>query len=94
MSGLLTGSDLLQGLRGKKLGRMVLITRDMLKEETDLFLDGLSLQDVSAALGTEVVPVGSLHELYELLTGNAKGCVPGARKQKSPERQSAPGSSG
>lgn len=72
VSGLLTGSDLLQGLRGKKLGRMVLITRDMLKEETDLFLDGLSLQDVSAALGTEVVPVGSLHELHELLAGNAK----------------------
>lgn len=57
VSGLLTGRDLVAGLRGVAC-EAVLITRCMLREGEDVFLDDMTLAQVEAALGRPVIPVG------------------------------------
>jgi NifB/MoaA-like Fe-S oxidoreductase len=59
VAGLLTGSDLIRGLDGKNLGEILFIPAVMLKEESELFLDGYSLAEVSAALKVKIIPVDS-----------------------------------
>lgn len=67
VAGLLSGSDLLSGLQGKELGEILFITSAMLKEGSELFLDGYSLAEVSAALKTKIIPVESLLEIMTYL---------------------------
>lgn len=67
VTGLLTGSDLLNGLAQKKLGRVVFIPGVMLKEETDLFLDNISLEHLASKLKVQIVPVNSLAEIRTYL---------------------------
>ena len=63
VAGLLTGRDLIQGLQGKPLGEILFIPAVMVKEGTELFLDGYSLSEVSAALKVKIIPVNTLEEL-------------------------------
>ncbi len=56
VAGLLTGQDLLRSLRGEDADR-VLITRSMLRAGEDVFLDDMTLGDLSRELGIPVVPV-------------------------------------
>ncbi len=65
--GLLTGSDLMQGLAGKTLGEILFIPAVILKEGSELFLDGYSLSEVSAALNVQIIPVDSLLEIRKYL---------------------------
>ncbi len=51
VTGLLTGQDLVKSLRGRELGQVVLIPENMLKADEDIFLDDLTLGDLSRALG-------------------------------------------
>ncbi len=67
VSGLLTGSDLLQGLKGKNLGEVVFIPSVMLKEGTSLFLDNISLGFLANRLKTPVVPVSSLMDIRKYI---------------------------
>ena len=57
VAGLITGRDLLAQLEGKALGERVLISANMLRDGGDVFLDDLTLADVSNQLGVPVVPV-------------------------------------
>ena len=57
VSGLVTGADLIAQLRGKALGEALLIPTNMLRREGDLFLDGVSVREVSDELGIPVIPV-------------------------------------
>ena len=57
VAGLVTGVDLTRQLKGKDLGCALLISRCMLRHEGDLFLDGLSPEDVSQSLNVPVIPV-------------------------------------
>ena len=57
VTGLLTGSDLIRGLAGRSADR-VLITECMLRDQEDVFLDDMTLDEVRASLGVPVVPVG------------------------------------
>ncbi len=50
VSGLVTGGDLIDQLRGKDLGDTLLIPENMLRHEGDLFLDSVSLRDVEENL--------------------------------------------
>ncbi|MBR4054524.1 MAG: DUF512 domain-containing protein [Clostridia bacterium] len=50
VSGLVTGGDLIDQLRGKDLGDTLLIPENMLRHEGDLFLDSVSLRDVEESL--------------------------------------------
>ncbi len=57
VSGLVTGGDLINTLKGKTLGDTVLIPCNMLRHEGDLFLDGVSLSEAEAALGVPLTVV-------------------------------------
>ena len=57
VSGLITGADLIRQLKGRRLGQRVLISASMLRREELDFLDGVTLEQASEALGTAVYPV-------------------------------------
>ena len=57
VAGLITGGDLIKGLKGKELGERVYIPSVMLKYHQNVFLDDLSVEDVEHALGVSVVPI-------------------------------------
>ncbi len=67
VAGLLCGRDLLHGLINKPLGEAVFIPTAMLKEGTDLFLDGLSLKAISKILKVPFIPVSSLQDIRNYL---------------------------
>jgi putative radical SAM enzyme (TIGR03279 family) len=71
VSGLLTGSDLLAAFEGKEAGDVVFITESQLKDQSELFLDNMSLSELEASLKTTVRAVsGPLQLLESLVTIN------------------------
>ena len=71
MAGLVTGSDLVAQLRGRALGDEVLIPSVMLRHEGDLFLDNMTVDEVSARIGAKmrVVPASGDALARTLLRG-------------------------
>ena len=65
VSGLITGHDLIEQLRGKELGERLLISCSMLDSSGEVFLDDLTLEDVQSELNVPVTAVNS--DGYELL---------------------------
>lgn len=59
VSGLVTGGDLIDQLRGDDIGDRLIITSSMLRFENDLFLDDVSTDDVERELGVTLVPVNN-----------------------------------
>lgn len=59
VSGLVTGGDLIDQLRGDDLGGRLIIPSSMLRFENDLFLDDVSTDDVERELGVTLVPVNN-----------------------------------
>lgn len=59
VSGLVTGGDLVDQLRGDDLGDRLIIPSSMLRFENDLFLDDVSTDDVERELGVTLVPVNN-----------------------------------
>ena len=57
VSGLITGTDLIEQLRGKDLGGRLLIPDNMLRAGEQVFLDDVPVEQVEQALGVTVVPV-------------------------------------
>lgn len=57
VAGLVSGGDIINQLRGKKLGKRLLIPAVMLRHGGDVFLDDVSLGELSSALGVPVIPV-------------------------------------
>lgn len=73
VSGLLTGRDLIRGLRGVQADR-VLITECMLREGEQVFLDGMALTEVGRALNLDILPVGRRgDQLLDALKGAVGG---------------------
>ncbi|MFN8532972.1 MAG: DUF512 domain-containing protein [Dehalococcoidia bacterium] len=68
-SGLLTSRDIVEALDGRDLGDGVAIPRAMLNVDGDRFLDDTTPEQLSAALGAPVGPVGTLRELLRWATG-------------------------
>ena len=66
VSGLVTGGDLMKQLAAVPMDRLVL-PMNMLRQEGDLFLDDVSVEDVKAALGAEVILVHET-DAYALLS--------------------------
>ncbi len=54
VSGLLTGQDLTEQLMGKPLGKALLISRNMLKADEDIFLDDMTLEQAQGSLGVPI----------------------------------------
>jgi NifB/MoaA-like Fe-S oxidoreductase len=67
VTGLLTGGDLLRALRGKRLGDLVLVPSNMLKEDEAVFLDGMSLDQLQRELRVRIVAVDSFRSLLAAL---------------------------
>ncbi len=59
VSGLLTGKDMAEQLMGKALGEELLISASTLRAEGDLFLCGMTPQELSERLGVPITPVQS-----------------------------------
>lgn len=57
VAGLLTGRDLMAQLKGKDLGTRLLIAQNMLRHGETVFLDDVTLEELSAELGVPVIPV-------------------------------------
>lgn len=56
VSGLLTATDMLDRLAGEDLGDELLIPKNALKADEDIFLDDMTLDEFSARLGVRVTP--------------------------------------
>ncbi len=54
VAGLLTGGDIINQLKGKEIGDILLVPSNMLRFEGDLFLDSVSVEEMENALGVEV----------------------------------------
>jgi putative radical SAM enzyme (TIGR03279 family) len=67
VAGLLTGSDILHALRGKQLGDMVLIPEYALKEDDDVFLDGMRLDQLKEMLMVKIHKAGTFNEMLTWL---------------------------
>ena len=67
VTGLLTGQDILKHLQGRDLGNEVLLSTNMLRAGEDVFLDDMTLTQLSAALGVPCRRVGN--------TGEALACA-------------------
>ena len=56
VSGLITGKDLLNQLKDKNLGSELHISKSMLRNEGDLFLCGMSIDELAKELNVKIVP--------------------------------------
>ena len=55
VTGLITGSDLIEQLKDKELGEYLILCGDMLKDDEDIFLDDVTLDEVAMKLNTDIV---------------------------------------
>ncbi len=70
VAGLITGRDLINQLRGKDLGKRLLISRTMLREGEKVFLDDISTDEVQEELKVKLVPVSQDgEELFSAIMG-------------------------
>lgn len=70
VAGLVTGGDLIKQLEGAKLGDELLIPSDMLRSGSSVFLDDVTVEEVSRRLNVKVTPVSNDgHELFSAVTG-------------------------
>ncbi len=54
VSGLLTGQDIISQLKGKMLSDTLLLSSSMIKKDSDLFLDDMTISDVEKALDIKI----------------------------------------
>lgn len=74
VAGLVTGRDLISQLKGRELGRRLLIPVNMLRHGGDVFLDDLHVSDVEEALGVPVTVVGQNgFDLLDAMLGRTGG---------------------
>lgn len=65
VAGLITGKDLTDQLKDKKLHERLIIPSVMLRSEGDMFLDGVTVEQAQEKLGVRIQPVSN--DGYELL---------------------------
>tara|TARA_Y100000589_G_scaffold13201_1_gene10694 strand:+ start:157 stop:1560 length:1404 start_codon:yes stop_codon:yes gene_type:complete len=69
VTGLLTGKDLIEGLKNKDLGEAIFIPSIMLKTNTDLFLDDKNIIEVETELKTKIHVVDDAGDIIRNLIG-------------------------
>lgn len=67
VSGLVTAGDIINQLKGKDLGEALLIPENMLRADTDVFLDDLTVSDVEKQLNIKVVVIKDGADLAQRL---------------------------
>ncbi len=73
VTGLLTGEDLITGLKNKVLGEAIYIPSMMLKVGSDLFLDDKNIAYVEKELNTEIHVVHEANDIIKDLVGQSSG---------------------
>lgn len=58
-AGLLTGKDIIEALKTEGYHKKILIPKDALKKDEDIFLDDISLEDMKNELRAEIIPIPS-----------------------------------
>ncbi|MBO6978207.1 MAG: TIGR03279 family radical SAM protein [Prochlorococcus marinus XMU1428] len=69
VTGLLTGEDLIHGLKNKDLGEAIYIPSIMLKLNTDLFLDDKNIKEVENQLNTKIHVLDDSNDIINTLIG-------------------------
>lgn len=69
VSGLITGTDLIHALKDKDIGEALLIPSNMLRADTDVFLDDVTVGDVEKALNCKVIVTFNGYDLAEKISG-------------------------
>ena len=64
VSGLITGGDLINQLKGKELGEYLILTYSCLKDDEDVFLDNVKLKEVKSALKVKIKVVNGTGESF------------------------------
>lgn len=77
VAGLLSGRDILNAVRGKRLGDMLLIPAAAVKEDAGIFLDDMGIDKIEKAVGIPVHPVGTFSDIVRLLRSAGKRPRPG-----------------
>ncbi len=54
VSGLITGNDIITQLKGKELGKYLILNYNCLRDDEDMFLDDVMLEDVKKALNVKI----------------------------------------
>ena len=70
VTGLLTGQDLLKGLRGVDLGDQLLLPSVMLRQDHHVFLDDMTLEEVSRKLGVPILVVRGADDIVAAAMGD------------------------
>ncbi len=71
VTGLLTGEDLLKGLKGQELGDELLLPSIMLRHDEDLFLDDMTLSEFKQSLDIPVRVVHGAQDIVKTLMGDS-----------------------
>ena len=74
VAGLLAGRDIVNAVKGKRLGSLLAIPSASVKDDDGLFLDGLKLSELEAATGVPVKTVSSFSDLVALLKPSGTTC--------------------
>jgi putative radical SAM enzyme (TIGR03279 family) len=69
VTGLLTGEDLIYGLKNKDLGESIYIPSIMLKFDSDLFLDDKNIKEVEDQLNTKIHVLDDSNDIIRTLIG-------------------------
>ena len=67
VAGLLTGQDILQALKHKRLGDLLLVPANSLKEDENVFLDNMRLEDLERTLSVAIVKAGTFKDIVDVL---------------------------
>ncbi len=71
VTGLITGQDLITQLKNQPLGDVLLLTSNMIKKDSELFLDDCTISDVEKALDVKIKIIdGDGFSLFDAITGN------------------------
>ena len=65
VAGLVTATDIYDQLKGKELGEELLIPSVMLRNEGDMFLDSVTVDELSEKLNVKITPVNN--DGYDLI---------------------------
>ncbi|MBR4514908.1 MAG: DUF512 domain-containing protein [Lachnospiraceae bacterium] len=81
VTGLLTGGDMAAQLKGKSLGRALILPSNVLKSDEQLFLDDMTVEELQKALQVQVIIVQSsgfsfVQVIEELLSGEITEAEP------------------
>jgi len=73
VAGLLTGSDVLKALNHRRLGDVLIIPASMLKEDNNIFLDNMTLEQLEDRLEVKILAAATFSELMQAIRSGGRG---------------------